>query len=704
MVAFVENRGQLHARVRFYGHGPDGTIVFTDRGVELTRIRGSATTVERRVDSGLAYEPRGLVVDYRESDRGRTAWSVARDPATEPRAEVLFTIDELGARGARASWRPVGRAQAPTRVNILKGDEAEWLTGLRTYHEIVYEHVGRGANLVFSATERGVAYRWEPDSSNPRSVSYLPLPRLSLDMTSTIGTPDAAPWRTGPVTVLAYGSFFGTAADDRGLGVAVDPRGSTYVTGEGPAAGRADSDAFVAKFAPDGRSIEYVTYVGGSGSDGGFDVVVDDTGHAYVTGYTQSGTSSFPVTGGPDRTYNGNIDTLVFKLAPDGEDLVFAGYFGGNGLDFGEGIALDSAGHVYLTGVTGSIQPSFPAVVGPDLTFNGRPTISDPDLDAFVAKLVPNPTEAEVQRNLVYAGFIGGLDFDVGFFNNSVLTAGHIAVGPDGSAYVSGMTKSNEDSFPDGDGFGQLAGPDRTHNGDWDGWLARIEPDGTALTWAGYVGGPELDRCFGIAVGEDGSAYASGDTMSAALPGAAGGPDLTYNGGGSDALVVKARADGSGFDWLGYLGGDRTDSGSAVALGPDGALYVVGYTESSADSFPVVGGPDLTQNDVSDEVGDAFVCRLALDPTGVEPAGNYAYCGYIGGTGYDQAYWVVVDAAGDAYVVGDTESTELTFPDGDGFGSVPGAQQTPHGGKDAFLVKVWHGTVATVFLPVCSRG
>ena len=114
------------------------------------------------------------------------------------------------------------------------------------------------------------------------------------------------------------------------------------------------------------------------------------------------GGGAFPFEGGPDDSYNGGVaDGFVAKLAPDGADIVLCGYIGGIGIDFGEGVVVDAAGHAYLSGLTESAESTFPVAVGPDVTHNGQ-------YDAYVLKLKANPTSSDVAANYDYAGFIGG--------------------------------------------------------------------------------------------------------------------------------------------------------------------------------------------------------------------------------------------------------------------------------------------------------
>src|SRR4030067_104577 len=112
-------------------------------------------------------------------------------------------------------------------------------------------------------------------------------------------------------------------------------------------------------------------------------MAVDASGSAYVTGYTSSTEGSFPVTVGPDLTYNGGASgAFIAKVNPAGTALAYCGYIGDGAAsyDSGYGIALDASGSAYVTGYTNSTESSFPVTAGPDLTYNGG------GRDAFFAK------------------------------------------------------------------------------------------------------------------------------------------------------------------------------------------------------------------------------------------------------------------------------------------------------------------------------
>ena len=148
----------------------------------------------------------------------------------------------------------------------------------------------------------------------------------------------------------------------------------------------------MAKVDPTGAALVYAGYIGGSGDDFGRGLAVDASGQAHVVGQTSSTEANFPVTMGPDSTFNGGTsDVFVARLDAAGAALVTCGYIGGSGSDSaGRSVGLDSSGAVYVTGNTSSTEATFPVMTGPDLTYNGGAT------DVFVAKLDATTTAVEL--------------------------------------------------------------------------------------------------------------------------------------------------------------------------------------------------------------------------------------------------------------------------------------------------------------------
>ena len=689
---FIENRGQADDRVAFYIQSPKGIVYFTPTGVTFV-LTGP---------------------DIKETSPGvpevRAATWTPEQPMTDKR-----WIVKLDFVGANPSARPAGRDLTSAVVSYFKGPKEEWKTGLPTYGSVVYENLWPGIDLVYTGEEGRLkatyvvkpeadpgmirlAYRGPEEvavteegrlrvstplggfeEERPYTYQEIGGKRLEVATTYSLQTgTDAGEFVYGfrvegydrskalviDPAILSYCGYIGGSGSDVGYGIAVDSSGNAYVTGytgstesDFSVTGGPDltynsggTDAFVAKVNAAGTALVYCGYIGGSGSDYGRGIAVDSSGNAYVTGYTDSTESNFPVTGGPDLTYNGGTDAFVAKVNAAGTALVYCGYIGGSGDDRGYGIAVDSSGNAYVTGSTSSTESDFPVTGGPDLTHNG-PAFG---YDAFVAKVNAAGTA------LTYCGYIGGSGTDYGY---------GIAVDSAGNAYVTGYTSSTAATFP------VTGGPDLTHNGSTDAFVAKVNSSGAALVYCGYIGGSSNDRGYGIAVDSSGNAYVTGYTSStAATFPVTGGPDLTHNGS-TDAFVAKVNSSGTALVYCGYIGGSGDDQGYGIAVDSAGNAYVTGYTYSTQTTFPVTGGPDLTHNGASFDY-DAFVAKVNAAGTAL------IYCGYIGGSSTDYGYGIAVDSAGNAYVTGSTTSTETTFP------VTSGPDLIHNGGTDAFVAKI----------------
>ena len=347
------------------------------------------------------------------------------------------------------------------------------------------------------------------------------------------------------------------------------------------------TDAFVVKLAPDGGSLAYATFLGGSSLDGSFAIAVDGIGSAYVTGITES--SNFPTTAEAfDTSHNGGQDAFVVKLNADGTGLAYATFLGGSSQDVGRAISVDGSGSAYVTGYTPSSD--FPTTAGAfDTSYNGG-------YDAFVVKLNADGT------GLIYATLLGGSTYDYGDYGEAIVVDGA------GSAYVSGLTTSSD--FP-----ATEEAFDSSYNGGYDAFVVKVNAEGTELAYAAFLGGGHHDQGRAIAVDGAGSAYVSGWTKSSDFPTTPGAFDTTYNGGyyGYDAFVVKVNASGTGLAYATFLGGSDDDySGWAIAVDGSGSAYVAGYTWSS--NFPTTEGAfDTTYNGGNI---DAFVAKLAMGGVG----------------------------------------------------------------------------------------
>jgi uncharacterized repeat protein (TIGR01451 family) len=383
----------------------------------------------------------------------------------------------------------------------------------------------------------------------------------------------------------------------------------------------------------------YSTYLGGIDNDAANGIAVDSAGNAYVTGRTAS--INFPTMNSIQGANLGGNDAFVTKLSPTGSALVYSTYLGGSREDQANGIAVDSAGNAYVTGVTDSTN--FPTVN----PFQGASAGSP---DAFVTKLSPTGS------TLVYSTYLGGSIQDKGY---------GIAVDSAGNAYVTGNTYST--NFPTKNPFqgAKAGGPDAS-----DAFVTKLSPTGSALVYSTYLGGSLDDFASGIALDSARNAYVTGYTGSTDFP--TKNPfQGAYGGGFYDAFVTKLSPTGSALVYSTYLGGSGNDPAYGIAVDSARNAYVTGYTSST--NFPTKN-PFQAANAGGFFNYDAFVTKLS--PTG----SALVYSTYLGGSGDDYASGIALDSAGNAYVTGGTVSTNFPI-----MNPVQGANA---GGEDAFVTKL----------------
>jgi Beta-propeller repeat len=320
--------------------------------------------------------------------------------------------------------------------------------------------------------------------------------------------------------------------------------------------------------------------------------------------------------------------------------LTFALSIGGSGTDVGTGVSKDAAGNIYLAGWTDSTDFSSASPVLP----------RSRGVDAWVMKL------DAVTRALVYLTYLGGAGDD---------RALGIAADADGLVYVCGVTTS-----PD---FPVMHAQQPTLAGGRDGFVAKLDGAGRLL-YSTYIGGSGDDSANAIAADRSGSAYVTGETDSPNLP--VRTPIQAALAGGHDAFIAKFGTSGE-LTYATYLGGSGADRGLGIAVDPSGAAYITGSTESI--NFPVLAA---LQPAKAGGLQDAFVAKLNAAGTAL------VYSTYLGGSGGsvtnpEQGLSIAVDTAGNAYVVGSTNSTD--FPVVNAFQS---GYAGAGGASDAFAAKL----------------
>ncbi|MHC4272947.1 MAG: SBBP repeat-containing protein [Planctomycetota bacterium] len=362
-------------------------------------------------------------------------------------------------------------------------------------------------------------------------------------------------------------------------------------------------------------ALVYETTVTGFHLASGRQLTVDPQGNAYVAG----------------QAIDAENDIVVVKLDPDG-DLLWTTHIRGNDHDIANGIVLDDANNLYVTGWTDSSD--FPTVGALQTTLTGF-------RDVFVMKL------AHQDGSVLYSTYLGGDYADEGH---------GIALNGAGEIYLVGSTQSTD--FPTVDPI--QAEPIGNPYAYSDAFVTKLSADGSTILYSTYLGGAKDDRAVAIALDESDNMYLAGDTDSANFPTV--NPIQSAYAGDQDIFVAKLSADGSAIDYSTFLGGEDWDRVARLALDDTDHAYVAGSTRSIA--FPTTPGA-FQEEFVGSILGcevpfgadhncdDAFVTKLAPNGTAL------AYSTYLGGTATDECRDLAVDSAGRAHVVGYTVSQDF---------------------------------------------
>ena len=317
---------------------------------------------------------------------------------------------------------------------------------------------------------------------------------------------------------LSYLTFLGGSSWELPYGIGITSGGDAIITGfcnstnYPVTAGSVQAThpgglvkGFVTRLNATGTGLVYSTYLGGSDRDYPYDIAVDASGAAYVTGYTLS--VNFPRSPGAFQTLpTSSGDVFVVKIQPDGSSLAYATLFGGNGHDIGNGIRVNAAGEAFVVGSTGSTNLPFGSEAY-QATPNFVPGLTAED--GFLCRL-------SADGSLLLAGtYLGGSASDV---------TRAVDLGPSGDVYVTGVTYST--NFPTTSGaFRTTPYPNSSYG---DVFVTRLTPDAGSLVYSTYLGGSNVDFSESIRVNGNEEAHILGSTMSTDF----------YTTGGSNGYVA----------------------------------------------------------------------------------------------------------------------------------------------------------------------
>jgi len=334
----------------------------------------------------------------------------------------------------------------------------------------------------------------------------------------------------------------------------------------------------------------------------------------------KDGVVSFQVGG-----YNKALPLVIDPLT-----TAWSTFYGASNLDRAYGAQVMANGDVVVTGITQSSD--FPITVG-QATPGGS-------TDIFIGRF----TEAGA---LVWSTRIGGSGLDYGY---------DLAGDDNNNVYLTGYSTSSSLGFTTGFRTTQIGGGDIV--------LAQLSSTGT-VNWGTFYGGTANDQGFGVDATPGGTTFLVGSTFSSDFNFGATNPfQATFGGGNRDVVLARFNSSGTPV-WGTYVGGAGDDQGLSLDWIP-GFVHITGSTTSA--NFPVSNAFDATQNGGT----DVFVAQFDLN--GAQNWGTY-----YGGSSNEQGNGVGTDEAGNVYVTGFTESTNLMFLTG---GT---AQGSLAGGRDIFV-------------------
>jgi hypothetical protein len=595
-LTFEKNQGQASSEVKFLSHG-SGYTAFLTAGGTVVSLRAAAVV------------------------------AAPGPPERDAAATVQFTL-----LGAAKDPAIAGEDLQPGRVNYFFGDDpTQWHTNVPTYGRIRYKNVYPGIDLLYYGNHRQLEYDFEcHPGSDPRKIQFeiQGAGRIELgangNLLLTVGNKEIQ-----LQSPIVYQESNGVRTPVGGAYVMTDPVRIAFQVAHYDASEPLVIDPVLI----------YSTYLGGGGFDDLTGMAVDSSGSVYVAGYTTS--VDFPLATLGTLATNG-CHAVIAKLDPTGANLIYADYIGGNGDDRGSALVLDSANEVYITGGTSSsnfplVQPYQPQQPGP---YTG-----------FLSKVSADGSA------LLYSTYLGGNTYD---YPTS------IGIDPLGQIHVAGFTASQ--NFPVVNAYQTAASPNQSGiYGDY-GFLTKFSADGSSLVYSTYLAGNSnvaqtcsSSPCWpapynavnALAVDANGNAYVSGETNTYNFP-ATPGAFLTSNTAQQNAYVVfvsKFSSAGS-LDYSTYFYGSSGNGISAIAVDGSGSAYIAGTAESDG-TFPVTTTSICDPSLYGLACGYAFVTKF--DPSG----STLLYSTFLGPNNYASPQALVLDSAGDAYVLGSTSSPLL---------------------------------------------
>ncbi len=578
----------------------------------------------------------------------------------------------------------------PSSVNFFLGDDpSEWKQDVPTYSSVLYQSLYPGIDLKVYQGKDGLEYDWQvkpgadildicfmfndvseshlnqagdlevmTDSGLIRHVrpySYQTIDGKNIEVESsfveyeesTYGflVPDYDPQHTLVIDpyLLVYSTLLGGSKNDGGLKVCVDKDRAVYVMSATKSPNFPTKNAFmprrkggwdivITKISPDGQSIVYSSYYGGSDDDHGTGMTVDAFGAVYICGYSIS--KNLPIKNAYQGSSAGGREEAFFaKISPEGDRLLMSSYYGGQVWDRANDIEVDKNLNIYLAGNSNS--PDLPLKNPIQGSLGGNH-------DVFVAKFT------DFGEKLAFATFLGGVYSDEAY---------GLDLYKNNDIYITG--KASSPDFP-------LKNPVQgVKAGSSDAFVAKINAATEKLQFSTFLGGNGIDWGQDIAVDKKGAAYVTGYTEAWDFPIK---NQVFKNRPSTDAFVTKYKRNGSQIVYSTYIGGSYADWGWEIAVDRRGAAIIVGTTKSSV--FPLKNALQTSW------MGKSEVFITKIHPNG----GRLKFSTYLGGSNTDDARTIAVDSKNAIYIAGTTYSNN--FP------TKNAMKDTLQGVSEAFVLKI----------------
>jgi hypothetical protein len=715
---FIPNQGQVHEQAKFYAKTSRYTLWLTKEGLVFDTTKKTEVRGQKSVDKGHRL---GAIDDRQKKLKLNTQNSKLKTKVKRDVSKLIFM-------GANKNPEISAVEATQHRINYFLGnDESRWQADIPTAKAVLYKDLYKNIDLRVYGIEKQIEYDWIIHrGGNPEDIrfQYKNVKKTRIDKIGNLVI-------TTKFGKLKHKKPVSYQRENVGVDLRVCPADNTKgkripVNSVFKNIGKNTYGFKVEEYDKTKTlvidpvvTLEYSTYLGGSAEDSGYAIAIDNSGSAYVTGFTMG--TDFP-TLNPYQTDpgDGQYDVFITKLSASGNSLLYSTYLGGNSNEYGLAIEVDSAACAYITGRT--VSASFPTRNAYQNSLIGGPS------DAFVTKLSP------AGNSLVFSTFLGGSGDDVAFgievdqSHNIYLTGETYSTDfPTKNAYQNSLSGINSNAFVTklsatgnslvfstflgGSGSdwgedicldvyrnayvtgstGSVDFPTKnasqgSYGGGWfDGFVTKLSSGGNSLIYSTFLGGSAKDQCYDIVVDSNCNAYLTGETNSIDFPTL--NPTQSVLQGPCDAFVAKISSTGNSLGFSTYLGGTDEDMGLGIDLDSSNNIYIAGETEST--DFPVKNAYQSTFGGSY----DGFVTKLSSSGK------SFIYSTYLGGKGWDALFYrfdIAVDQQGNAYVAGFTDSTD--FPTKKPFQGVSG------GGDDAFVTKLSFTSTANIITVTYPNG